>query len=95
MPVISSRDALEWIDGRNGSSFQDLAWSGGNTLSFTVAVGAGARNLTAMVPTAGPGGRVLTALRRGAVDVPFARVTIKGVEYALFDAAPGQHQATY
>ena len=37
VPVVSSRDALELIDGRNGSSFQDLAWSGGNTLSFTVA----------------------------------------------------------
>ena len=78
VPVVSSRDALEWIDGRNGSSFQDLAWSGGNTLSFTVAVGAGARNLTAMVPTAGPGGRVLTALRRGAVDVPFAASRSRG-----------------
>ena len=36
---------------------------GRNTLTFTVVVGAGATNLTAMVPTAGPGGLVLDGPR--------------------------------
>ena len=41
---------LEWLDGRNGSSFNAISWSG-NTLDFTIDVGAGANGLRAMVPT--------------------------------------------
>ena len=49
MPVVSARQMLTWLDGRNGSSFGGIAFSGGR-LTFTVAVGAGARGLQAMVP---------------------------------------------
>ena len=34
VPVVSARQMLEWLDGRNASSFESLAWNG-NTLSFT------------------------------------------------------------
>ena len=40
VPVVSAKQMLTWLDGRNGSSFGDLAWSG-NTLSFSIAVALG------------------------------------------------------
>ena len=55
VPVVTARQMLTWLDGRNASSFSGISWSG-NTLTFTVNVGAGANGLTAMLPTAGPGG---------------------------------------
>ena len=30
VPVVSARQMLTWLDGRNGSSFEDLAWNGGD-----------------------------------------------------------------
>ena len=74
-----------WLDGRNGSSFNSISWSG-NTLDFTVAVGAGANGLQAMLPTHVGGRR---ADRRHAQRQSPSRTTtqtIKGVEYAFFDA---------
>ena len=50
MPVVSARQMLKWLDGRNGSSFNSLSWNG-NKLDFTIDVGAGANGLRAMVPT--------------------------------------------
>ena len=35
---------LHWLDGRNGSSFDGISWSG-NTLSFTIDHAAGANGL--------------------------------------------------
>ena len=35
VPVITARQLLTWTDGRNGSSFGAISWSG-STLSFTV-----------------------------------------------------------
>ena len=40
---------LDWLDGRNGSTFDAIAWSN-DTLTFPVGVGAGANGLQAMVP---------------------------------------------
>jgi hypothetical protein len=94
VPVITARQLLTWLDGRNGSSFGALSWSG-NTMSFTVSPGAGSTGLTAMLPTTGPGGRVLDAISAGGSPVAFTRMTVKGQEYALFQAKAGAHQATY
>ncbi|GAA2709523.1 DUF4082 domain-containing protein [Actinoplanes palleronii] len=94
VPVVTARQLLTWLDGRNGSSYSATSWSG-DTLSFTVNVGAGANGLTGMVPTLGTGGRTLTTLTRAGVAVPFTRTTIKGVEYAMYTAAPGTYAATY
>ena len=44
VPIVSSLQMLQWLDGRNGSSFGSLAWSG-NVLSFSITVGANANNL--------------------------------------------------
>ncbi|MFC7533549.1 DUF4082 domain-containing protein [Actinoplanes sp. GCM10030250] len=94
VPVISARQLLTWVDGRNASSYSNIAWSG-DTLSFSVNVGSGANGLTGMVPTAGPGGRALATLTRAGSTVPFTRTTIKGVEYAMFTATSGAYTAGY
>ena len=56
VPVVSGRQLLQWLDGRNGSSFGSITWSG-DTLHFTVAVGAGANGLRGHAPRSRlPGG---------------------------------------
>jgi hypothetical protein len=94
VPVVSARQMLEWLDGRNDSSFGALAFSG-NRLGFSVQRGgAGARGLEAMLPVAGPTGELSKVTREGAEITTSAR-TVKGIEYAVFDAAAGDYEATY
>ena len=93
VPVVSSRQMLEWLDGRNGSSFEGLSWDG-NTLEFSIEVGAGANGLRAMVPTSSEAGP-LTGVSRDGNPVATTPQTIKGVEYAFVDGSPGDYQATY
>jgi hypothetical protein len=93
VPVVSAKQMLTWLDGRNGSSFGGLGWSG-NQLAFTVSVGAGARNLRGMLPMQGPQGQLATLTRDGN-PVAFTTETIKGIAYGLFPADAGAHVATY
>ena len=93
VPVITARQLLTWIDGRNGSSFQGLAWNG-TALTFSVAVGTGANGLQSMVPTKVTAGTLATMTLNGS-PVAFTRQIIKGVEYAIFTVAAGTYQATY
>ncbi|BBH67979.1 hypothetical protein ACTI_46640 [Actinoplanes sp. OR16] len=94
VPIVSAKQMLTWVDGRNASSYSNIVWSG-NDLGFTVNVGSGANGLTGMVPTAGPGGRTLSTLSRAGTPVTVTRTTIKGVEYAMFTAAAGAYTASY
>ncbi|MGH2944313.1 MAG: fibronectin type III domain-containing protein, partial [Solirubrobacteraceae bacterium] len=93
VPVVSAKQMLTWLDGRNNSSFGSIAWAG-NALSFTVDAAAGSSGLRGMVPATGRGA-ALTTLTRNGSSVPTTRQTIKGVEYALFDATSGSYVATY
>ena len=93
VPIVSAQQMLTWIDGRNGSAFEAISYSGG-VLSFRVAVGAGATGLRAMLPTSS-GGQALQSIRLGATTVPFTREVIKGVEYAFFAVGAGTYTATY
>ena len=93
MPVVSAKQMLDWVDGRNASSFRDVSWSG-NTLGFTISVGAGANGLQAMLPMQA-GGKTLTAISRGGSSVPFTNQTIKGIQYGVFSATAGSYSATY
>ena len=52
IPVVSAKQMLDWLDGRNGSSFGSVAFGAG-ALTFTIAPAAGSNGLTAMVPTHG------------------------------------------
>ncbi len=93
VPVVSMRQMLTWLDGRNNSAFGNLTWSG-NALDFTVAIGSGANGLWVMLPTRGPIGG-LEAITLDDAAVGYSVQTIKGVEYAMFPAAAGAYHATY
>ena len=95
VPIVSSVQMLTWLDGRNGSSFGNLSWSGGNTLSFTVTPGTGANGLQAMLPIHSATGQVLTTLTRAGGSVTYTTDIIKGIEYAFFTASAGAYTATY
>ncbi len=93
VPIISSKQLLDWLDGRNGSSFGSIGWSG-DTLSFTVSVGVGANGLRGMVPFQSSVG-ALTGITRGGNPIAYDTETIKGVQYAVFPATAGSYQAVY
>jgi hypothetical protein len=93
VPVVSAKQMLTWLDGRNGSSFESMSFAG-DTLSFTVAPAAGANGLQAMVPTESSAG-TLTAIERDGNPVAFTTQTIKGVSYAFVGASAGAYEATY
>jgi hypothetical protein len=94
VPVVSARQMLTWLDGRNGSSFDGIAWNG-NELSFTIEVGAGANGLRAMVPVNSEAG-VLTGVTRDGNPIATTNQTIKGVEYAFVETStrPGRRSPT-
>ena len=93
VPVVSALQMLQWLDGRNSSSFGSVSWSG-HTLSFTTSVGTGGRNLQAMLPVGSSAGP-LTNLTLAGVPVSYTTQTIKGIQYAFFSASTGSYQATY
>ena len=93
VPVVSAQQMLQWLDGRNQSSFNGISWSG-NTLSFSVTHAAGATGLRGMVPTTSSVG-ALTTVKRNGVQIATTTQTIKGREYAFFDATAGSYEATY
>ncbi|RIL08025.1 MAG: hypothetical protein DCC71_00810 [Proteobacteria bacterium] len=93
VPIVSARQMLTWLDARNASAFTGIAWNG-SELAFAVDAAADARNLRGMLPFAAGGGQ-LTALTRGGAPVAFQRRTIKGIEYAVFDASDGNYAASY
>ena len=93
VPIITARQLLTWLDGRNQSSFGSVAWSG-NNLTFTISPGSGASGLRAMVPTTSAIGSLAT-IKRGGTTVSITKRTIKGIEYAFFDATAGSYTASY
>jgi hypothetical protein len=94
VPIVSGKQMTTWLDGRNASSYSNIAWTA-NSLSFTVKVGTGATGLTGMVPIAGPSGVQLTGLSKGGTAVAYTTVTIKGLDYAQFAATTGSYAASY
>jgi hypothetical protein len=50
VPVVSAKQMLNWVDGRNQSAFGPMTWAG-NVLTFNVIPGSGANGLQVMVPT--------------------------------------------
>ena len=91
VPVISARQMLSWLDGRNGSSFGSIAWNG-TVLSFTVSRAQGANGLQGMVPLA-PGGSVAGITRNGST-IGYAVKQIKGISYAVFSASAGSYEVS-
>ncbi|MGZ6682435.1 MAG: FlgD immunoglobulin-like domain containing protein, partial [Solirubrobacteraceae bacterium] len=93
VPVISAQQMLTWLDGRNASAFQGVAFNGGQ-LTFNIAQASGAHGLVAMLPINGSTGALLGLTRNGA-PVATATRTVKGIAYAVFDAQSGSYVATY
>lgn len=93
VPVVTARQMLTWLDGRNGSKFGAITWSG-NTLSFTVTAAAGANGLRGLIPATTSAG-TLASLTVGGNPVTFTTEIIKGITYAVFPAASGSYVATY
>jgi Domain of unknown function (DUF4082)/Bacterial Ig-like domain len=93
VPVVSARQMLDWLDGRNSSSFGSVAWSD-DTLDFRVSVGAGATGLRGMLPMTF-GARRLATLTRDGAAVSFTSENVKGIEYAFFPANGGAYRASY
>jgi phosphodiesterase/alkaline phosphatase D-like protein len=93
VPVVSAQQMLTWLDGRNGSAFGAVAWSG-NDLTFTVTTAAGANGLQAMIPTVSSKG-TLTSVTRNGSPVAVTTETIKGVQYAVFPTTAGAYAVRY
>jgi hypothetical protein len=93
VPVVSGRQLLAWLDGRNGSSFSGLDWTA-STLTFSMTVDPQARNLQAMLPMLSAAG-TLAALEHAGNPVAWTAQSIKGVDYAFFPAAAGAWEAMY
>lgn len=98
VPIVSSKQLLDWLDFRNSSSFGSLSWSG-NTLSFTVVPGVGGAQvptdgLRVLLPVKSPAG-LLAAVTRNGTPISFSNQTIKGVDYGAFPGVAGSYSATY
>ncbi len=93
VPVVSGRQMLEWLDGRNASTFSSIVWDG-TALQFAVTQAPDARNLRALLPSTTTAGALVTLTRDGLPET-FVLETIKGVEYAVFAAESGSYVASY
>jgi chitodextrinase len=93
VPLISYKQMLDWVDGRNASTIRSISWSAG-TFSFATIIGAGANGLEAMLPRQGPTGTISALTCNGSAK-SYTIKTIKGIQYATFGAVTGTCQATY
>ena len=91
--VISAKQMLTWLDGRNNSAFGNMSWAG-NLLNFSVTTAAGSNNMFAMLPVHATDGE-LAGITVNGNPVTFSNETIKGILYAFFPAAEGNYIATY
>ena len=93
VPVISAKQMLTWLDGRNGSSFGSITYSNG-ILNFNISIATGANKLQAMLPVQAEN-RTLSGITFNSAPVNFTTELIKGISYAFFDASAGNYAATY
>lgn len=91
--LVTADQMLSWLDGRNSSRFDDIAWQN-STLRFTVHVGAGAEAAFATLPFVFDD-KEITAITCGSERLSFEVETLKGLETALFPAREGRCEAVY
>ena len=94
VPIVSAQQMLTWLDGRNASAFQGVAFNGGQ---LDVQHRPGVRRARRCRPcsrSTGPTGALL-GLSRNAAAVATSTRTVKGIAYAVFDAQSGSYVATY
>jgi hypothetical protein len=90
--VISAGQLLDWVDARNASAFNSIAWNG-SKLAFAVKAGANARGLQVMAPV--PAGMSVSSVRSNSVAAPYVLSRIKGMLYAVFPAGNGAYEVNY
>ncbi len=93
LPVVSARQMLTWLNGREASTFSGLSFSS-NSLNFTVNQGAGASGIYGMVPWR-QGTRFLNNVTRNGSAITYEVTNVKGIEYAVFPAQSGGYVASY
>jgi hypothetical protein len=93
IPVVSSKQMLDWLDARNNSTFSNYTWSNG-TLGFTVTQDPKALNLKGMLPQTISVGSFISLTQNG-LAVNTTIETIKGISYVFFDAGNGNYVVTY
>ena len=91
VPVVSARQLLTWVDGRNASIYRDLAWDG-SVLTFSL--GRRRRARPRDHGAADRDGSQSRASRRRAA-VAFREETIKGIAYAMFRASSAPYRVSY
>jgi hypothetical protein len=92
IPVVTARQMLQWLDGRNASAFSAMRWNGA-TLSFSLSMGQGASGLITMVPV--PPGRTVSGILMNGSSVAFTVETVKGIQYARFAAVNGLCEVSF
>lgn len=93
VPVVSARQMTNWLDGRNGSSFSNITWNS-NELGFTINALINAYKMQAMLPLFTEDG-MLSSITRDGNPASFTVQSIRGTQYAFFDATNGDYVATY
>jgi hypothetical protein len=93
VPVVSGRQILQWLDGRNASTYSSIAWDG-SQLTFDITRDAQARNLEGLLPAAHDG-IPLVSLTRDGQPVAYVMDVVKGAAVVAFDAQSGAYVATY
>jgi hypothetical protein len=92
VPVISAKQLLTWLDGRNSSSIQSVVWNN-NSETFSIQSNAAARGLQVMVPVP-TGFNVSTVIFNG-TSIPVSTFVVKGLNYAVFDGLTGNYQINF
>ncbi|MFU0507077.1 Ig-like domain-containing domain [Pseudaminobacter sp. NGMCC 1.201702] len=91
--LISAAQMLSWLDGRNGSQFDNIQWKN-STLTFTLRIGRGAEAAYAMLPSRFQN-QQMEAVVCGSEQLAYSIEQIKGLEFAFFPARSGTCQAIY
>ena len=92
IPVISAKQILRWVDGRNGSSFGSFAATS-TGLRFSISAAQGANGIEAMVPK--PPGKSIAGITRNGASIGYVSRVVKGLDYAVFPGLTGSYEITF
>lgn len=93
IPMVNAEQMITWKDALGSSSFTNVT-SSASQLKFTTNVAEGGEGMQAMIPATTSAG-TLSSLKIAGNATTFTTETIKGVDYATFDAVPGAYVADY
>ncbi|HWQ96418.1 MAG TPA: DUF4082 domain-containing protein [Candidatus Methylomirabilis sp.] len=93
IPIVSSRQMLDWIDGRDNSTYSNVSLNG-TTLSFSVTPAAGSNGLQIMVPATTNAGSI-SSINVNGNPANYLIRTINGINYAFIGAVSGTFAIVY